>query len=55
MGWFGQGRRSRASLHVIACIEEPAVIKKILLHLDQIACLQTVAHPPESRAPPQLV
>jgi hypothetical protein len=43
------------SVKVIACIEDPAVIKKILLHLDKIACLQTIAHLPESRAPPQLV
>ena len=43
------------AVKVTACIEDPAVIKKILLHLDQIAGLQTVTHLPESRAPPQLV
>jgi hypothetical protein len=47
-------RSISASLHVIAFIEDPAVIKKILLHLEQIAGLQTIAHLPESRAPPQL-
>jgi hypothetical protein len=38
-----------------SCREDPAVIQKILLHLGQIADLQTAAHLPESRAPPQLV
>ncbi len=42
-----------ASLHVIACIEDPAVIRKILQHLDKIIPAQEVACLPESRAPPQ--
>jgi hypothetical protein len=38
---------------VIACIEDPAVIKKILDHLDSKATSSLQAMAPESRAPPQ--
>jgi len=41
------------SMKVIACIEDPLVINKILTHLrDKALCLDTVGLP-ESRAPPQ--
>jgi hypothetical protein len=35
-------------LHVIACIEDPAVIKKILVHLGQKVSFQAVARPLEA-------
>ncbi len=42
-----------SSMKVIACIEEPLVIKKILTHLrGQALCVDT-AGLPQSRAPPQ--
>jgi hypothetical protein len=37
---------------VIACIEDPVVIKKILAHLDKIATTEQVPLL-QSRAPPQ--
>ena len=41
------------ALRIIACIEDPAVIKKILVHLDKKeACTESVRVPP-CRAPPQ--
>jgi hypothetical protein len=40
------------SVKVIACIEDPVVIKKILAHLDKIATTEQ-ARLPQSRAPPQ--
>ena len=39
---------------VIACIEDPAVIKKSLMHLDKKANKVDVALLPENRAPSQL-
>lgn len=40
------------ALRIIACIEDPAVIKKILTHLNQKeACAESARLPP-SRAPP---
>jgi hypothetical protein len=43
-----------ASLHVIACIEDPLVIKKILDHLDaKSGALASANQLPEPRAPPQ--
>jgi hypothetical protein len=41
-----------ASLHVIACIEDPTIIKKILMHLDQYAHSAEATPVPQSRAPP---
>ncbi len=41
------------AVKVIACIEDPVVIRKILKHLDKIIPAQEVAGLPESRAPPQ--
>ena len=38
---------------VIACIEDPVVINKILAHLDNNVLAQQAARWPESRAPPQ--
>jgi len=37
----------------LACIEDPAVIKKILAHLDQITPTTAPLSLPEPRAPPQ--
>jgi hypothetical protein len=37
---------------IIASIEDPAVIKKILAHLDQNILLQQTGYLPECRAPP---
>ena len=41
-----------ASMHVIASIEDPAVIKKILDYLDDNTPCRTTALQPECRAPP---
>jgi hypothetical protein len=42
------------ALRIIACTEDPAVIKKILAHLDtKDACPQPARLPP-SRGPPQV-
>jgi len=38
---------------VIACIEDPVVIKKILMHLEGKAPSQAALLLPDSRAPPQ--
>jgi hypothetical protein len=40
------------AVKVIACIEEPAVIRKILDHLKDKAETNETASLPESRAPP---
>ena len=42
-----------ASMHVIASIEDPAVIKQILAHLERKAESKEFNPLPESRAPPQ--
>ncbi len=41
------------AVKVIACIEDPVVIKKILTHLDEKAASARKSLLPESRAPPQ--
>jgi hypothetical protein len=41
------------SVKVIACIEDPLVIKKILTHLKEKAASKKSIRWPESRAPPQ--
>jgi len=41
------------SVRVIACIEDPVVIKKILTHLKEKAASKKSIQWPESRAPPQ--
>ena len=40
------------AVQVIACIEDPVVIKKILEHLESKALPKPFAHLPEPRAPP---
>jgi hypothetical protein len=40
-------------MHVIACIEDPVVIEKILTHLDSKAAGGAARRLPPSRAPPQ--
>ena len=40
------------TVKIIASIEDPIVIRKILAHLDQKASMQPAACLPESRAPP---
>ena len=41
------------ALRIIACIEDPAVIKKILAHLDTKDASAETSRLPPSRAPPQ--
>jgi len=41
------------AVKVIACIEDPVVIRKILTHLDKKATLIGSVVLPQSRAPPQ--
>jgi hypothetical protein len=40
------------AMRIIACIEDPVVIEKILTHLDAKAAAAQAARPPPSRAPP---
>jgi hypothetical protein len=42
------------NVKIIASIEDPVVIRKILAHLDQNVSLQQVTCLPESRAPPAM-
>jgi hypothetical protein len=46
-------RDIRTSMYIIACIEDPVVIDKILTHLDKAAG-GTERHLPPCRAPPQV-
>ena len=41
------------AVKVIACIEDPVVIKKILAHLEEKAPTIVASLLPDSRAPPQ--
>jgi len=45
--------RECGAVKVIACIEDPAVIKKILPHLDEKAAVTKTIRLPGCRAPPQ--
>ena len=46
-------RECGGQVKVIACIEDPVVIEKILTHLDEtVPAIETIRIP-ESRAPPQ--
>lgn len=40
------------AMRIIACIEDPAVIEKILAHLDANAAAAQASRPPPCRAPP---
>jgi hypothetical protein len=40
------------AMRIIACIEDPVVIEKILAHLDAKAAAGHVSLPPPCRAPP---
>jgi len=40
-------------MHIIACIEDPAVIRKILNHLEEKSRLDSGLQIPNPRAPPQ--
>ncbi len=42
------------AMKIIACIEDPDVIQKILAHLDSVIPVPLTAILPESRAPPQI-
>jgi len=44
-------RAGGGAVRIIACIDDPTLIKKILTHLDE-KTVQT-SRPPPSRAPPQ--
>ena len=41
------------AVKVIACIEDPAVIEKILTHIDEKGASEMASRLPPSRAPPQ--
>ena len=41
------------ALRILACIEDPVVIEKILAHLDAKAAAAQAARPPPCRDPPQ--
>ena len=44
---------ARGALRIIACIEDPVVIDKILAHLDAKAGAAQAARPPPCRGPPE--
>jgi hypothetical protein len=48
-------RECGGAVRIIACIEDPAVIQKILDYLDAKVALADIQKLPESRAPPQAV
>jgi len=45
-------RECGGTVKIIACIEDPVVISKILTHLDETAPATETIHLHESRAPP---
>ena len=45
-------RECGGTVKVIACIEDPVVIEKILTHLDEKVSSAETGRLPESRAPP---
>ena len=47
-------RHYRGAVKIITSIEDPAVINKILAHLDQRVASAEVARLPQSRAPAQI-
>jgi hypothetical protein len=51
----GCARGINASIHVIPCVEDPAVIEKILKHLKDKAVSNNSAQPPSGRAMHQAV
>ena len=50
---FETCRECGGAVKVIACIEDPVVIEKILTHLDEKAAVTETIRLPECRAPPQ--
>ena len=46
-------RECGGAARIIACIDDPVVIEKILTHLDQKGALAEVFRQPRCRAPPQ--
>ncbi len=46
--------KCKGPVKIIACVEDPAVIEKILKHLKEKAVTNSAAQPPQSRAPPQI-
>jgi len=40
------------AMRIVACIEDPVVIEKILAHLDAKAVAAQASRPPPCRAPP---
>jgi hypothetical protein len=46
--------KCKGPVKIIACVEDPAVIERILRYLKEKAITNNTAHPPPSRAPPQI-
>ena len=46
-------RECGGAMKVIACIEDPMIIKKILTHLEEKSPARSALLLPDSRAPPQ--
>jgi len=46
--------KCRGPVKIIACVEDPAVIEKILKHLKEKAVTTNTARLPPGRAPPQI-
>jgi len=46
-------RACGGAVRIIACIEDPGVIRQILDHLDRLAGQQPLAFGPLARAPPK--
>ena len=46
--------KCKGPVKIIACVEDPVAIEKILKHLKEKAVTNNAAQPPQSRAPPQI-
>ncbi len=46
--------KCRGPVKIIACVEDPVAIEKILKHLKEKAVSDNIARPPPGRAPPQI-
>jgi len=46
--------KCKGLVKIIACVEDPVAIEKILKHLKEKAVTDNTAQPPPSRAPPQI-
>ena len=46
--------KCKGPVKIVACVEDPVAIEKILKHLKEIAVSDNIARPPPGRALPQI-